>query len=49
MLAIRTAAKGEREVFRLWGMTHGLIGLYRAGTWRARSDRLAIEFIVSLV
>lgn len=40
---------GERGVFRLWGMTHGLIGLYRTGAWRAHSDRHAVEFIASLV
>jgi AcrR family transcriptional regulator len=43
------AKGGEREVFRLWGMTHGLIGLYRAGAWRARSNAKAVEFIASLV
>ncbi|MBL0900554.1 MAG: TetR/AcrR family transcriptional regulator [Reyranella sp.] len=49
LAAVGPAADGERDVFRLWGMTHGLIGLYRAGTWRARSDREAVEFIASLV
>jgi AcrR family transcriptional regulator len=49
LAAVGPSKDGEREVFRLWGMTHGLIGLYRAGTWRARSDRQAVEFIASLV
>jgi len=49
LAAVGPSTDGERAVFRLWGMTHGLIGLYRAGTWRARSDRQAVEFIASLV
>lgn len=49
LAAVGPSKDGEREVFRLWGMTHGLIGLYRAGTWRARSDRRAVEFIAGLV
>lgn len=54
VIAASVAAAGatkdaERRVFRLWGMTHGLVGLYRAGAWRARSDRQAVEFIASLV
>lgn len=48
LAAVGPSEDGERKVFRLWGMTHGLIGLYRAGTWRARSDREAVEFIASL-
>lgn len=47
--AVGASEDAERQVFRLWGMTHGLIGLYRAGTWRAHSDRQAVEFIASLV
>lgn len=47
--AVGVTKEAERRVFRLWGMTHGLIGLYRAGAWRARSDRQAVEFIASLV
>ena len=43
------ASDAERRVFRLWGLAHGLIGLYRAGTFRARSDRHAVDFITSLV
>ena len=42
------ATRAEGQVFRLWGLAHGLIGLYRSGTWRARSDRQAVEFIASL-
>lgn len=46
------AAVGSRDtkmrVFRLWGLAHGLIGLYRTGAWRARTDRQAIAFIASL-
>ena len=38
--AIRT------RVLRVWGLTHGLLGLYRAGALKARSDRNAIQFIV---
>lgn len=34
------------RVLRVWGLTHGLVGLYRAGALKARSDRSAIEFIV---
>ncbi len=33
-------------VLRIWGLTHGLIGLYRAGALKARSDRSAIQFMV---
>jgi AcrR family transcriptional regulator len=33
-------------VLRVWGLTHGLIELYRAGALKARSDRSAIQFIV---
>lgn len=49
LAAVGPSKGGEREVFRLWGMTHGLIGLYRAGAWRARSDAKAVDFIASLV
>jgi AcrR family transcriptional regulator len=49
LAAVGPTKDGERQVFRLWGMTHGLIGLYRAGAWRARSDRQAVEFISGLV
>jgi AcrR family transcriptional regulator len=34
------------RVLRVWGLTHGLVGLYRAGALKARSDRNAIQFIV---
>lgn len=34
------------RVMRIWGLVHGLVGLYRAGAFKARSNRLAIEFIV---
>jgi AcrR family transcriptional regulator len=34
------------RVLRVWGLTHGLVGLYRAGALKARSDRDAIQFIV---
>jgi hypothetical protein len=33
-------------VLRVWGLTHGLVGLFRAGALKARSDRNAIQFIV---
>lgn len=33
-------------VLRVWGLTHGLIELYRAGALRARSDRSAVQFMV---
>ncbi|MDO8399107.1 MAG: TetR/AcrR family transcriptional regulator [Bradyrhizobium sp.] len=33
-------------VLRVWGLTHGLIGLYRAGALKARSDRSAVQFMV---
>jgi len=49
LAAVGPTKDGERQVFRLWGMTHGLIGLYRAGAWRSRSDRQAIQFIAGLV
>lgn len=32
-------------VLRVWGLTHGLIGLYRAGALKARSDRSAVQFM----
>ncbi|MDP1965114.1 MAG: TetR/AcrR family transcriptional regulator [Reyranella sp.] len=48
VVAIGTA-DAQASVFRLWGLAHGLIGLYRAGAWRARSDRQAIRFIAGLV
>lgn len=38
--AIRT------RVLRVWGLAHGLVGLYRAGALKARSDRNAVQFIV---
>jgi AcrR family transcriptional regulator len=34
------------RVLRVWGLTHGLVGLYRAGALKARSDRNAVQFIV---
>ena len=34
------------RVLRVWGLTHGLVGLYRAGALKARSDRIAVQFIV---
>lgn len=43
------SADAQARVFRLWGLAHGLIGLYRAGAWRARSNRQAIQFIAGLV
>ncbi len=53
VIAAAVAAVGTKDaqaqVFRLWGLAHGLIGLYRAGAWRARSDRQAIRFIAGLV
>src|SRR5688572_22719689 len=33
-------------VLRVWGLTHGLIELYRAGALKARSDRSAVQFMV---
>ncbi|WP_421998304.1 TetR/AcrR family transcriptional regulator [Reyranella sp.] len=39
----------ETRVFRLWGLVHGLVGLYRTGAWRAQSTRQAVTFIASLV
>lgn len=39
----------KAQVFRLWGLVHGLVGLYRSETWRAANDRKAVEFIASLV
>lgn len=42
------ARDAQVHVFRLWGLAHGLVGLYRAGAWRARSNRLAVTFIASL-
>jgi hypothetical protein len=33
-------------VLQVWGLTHGLVGLYRAGALKARSDRNAVQFIV---
>jgi AcrR family transcriptional regulator len=34
------------RVLRVWGLVHGLVGLYRVGAVKARSDREAIQFIV---
>lgn len=39
----------KARVFRIWGLVHGLLGLYRTETWRAANDRKAVEFIASLV
>lgn len=39
----------KAHVFRIWGLVHGLVGLYRTETWRAANDRKAVEFIASLV
>lgn len=47
--AIVDGRNAEARVFRLWGLAHGLVGLYRTGAWRARSDRQAVAFIASLV
>lgn len=52
--AASVAAVGSREaaktsVFRIWGLVHGLVGLYRTGTWRATNERKAATFIGSLV
>ena len=39
----------KARVFRIWGLVHGLVGLYRAGTWHAANERKAATFIASLV
>lgn len=54
VIAVSVAAVGSPEdaktsVFRIWGLVHGLVGLYRAGTWRAANERKAAAFIASLV
>jgi AcrR family transcriptional regulator len=40
------ADKTKTAVLRLWGMVHGLVGLYRVGALDVRSDRGAVRFIV---
>jgi AcrR family transcriptional regulator len=40
------SAEIRTRVLRVWGLAHGLVGLYRAGALKARSDRDAIQFIV---
>ena len=48
--AVGSPKEGARtRVFRIWGLVHGLVDLYRTGTWRAADERKAATFIASLV
>ena len=49
IVAIGDRKDAKAHVFRIWGLVHGLLGLYRSETWRAANDRKAVEFIASLV
>lgn len=47
--AVGSPGDAKAKVFRIWGLVHGMVGLYRAGTWHAADDRKAADFISSLV
>ena len=49
IIGVGGAKDAKAKVFRIWGLVHGLLGLYRTETWRAANDRKAVEFIASLV
>ena len=49
VVAIGNGKNAKAHVFRIWGLVHGLLGLYRTETWRAANHGKAVEFIASLV